>query len=391
MAQSQQQQMDPRTINRVLRQTVLENSIDMWQNVFVTTSAQGVANNVTNIPLRAVGLNKRFLVELVATVTAGAQNLTLQNLGPSCFFSPIIFNDLSNQQRLNTPSWHTVAVSSLKRRRIWGAAYTTDTPNGYGNVLAKEFVAPTTINATTAGTIYAYFEIPLSYSDFDLRGAIYAGVTNATMYLQLTVNPNLLVATGIDATQSMYQSAGAAAGVLTSFTMNIYQNYLDQIPRYPQGSQQAGQPMLPLLDVGTAYQLTYSPLAGLVAAQDNPQPYANFREFQSTTVYYDNAGVVNAGTDLNYFAIQSANFTNILKVDPPTNAMLTRILLGADMPKGMYYFDHRHKPISTIQYGNMAMVINPITVTSAASNFIFGYETLALINLITGAGALSGT
>jgi hypothetical protein len=381
--------MSPADANRAIREAVIRNAIDMWQNVYVNTITTGIPSAI-NIPLRPVGLVKRLLIELVATVTAGAQNLTLQNLGPSAFWNPIVFNDLNNQQRVNTPSWHMNAVSTMKRRRVYGAAYTTDTPNGYGNVLSKTFVAPSTINATTAGTIYGYYEVPVTYSDFDLRGAIYANVTNATLYLQLTVNPNLLVASGIDPTQSMYQSGGAAPGVLTTYTVNIYQNYLDQLPLWQSG-QQAGRPMLPMLDLGTAYLLNYSPLGGLANVQDNPQPYANFREFQSSIIYYDNNGVVNAGTDINYFAIQSANFTNILKVDPSTNTMLTRILLGDDMPKGMYYFDHRHKPISTIQYGNMTLVVNPSAVGGAGSILIFAYEATALINLVTGAGALSGT
>jgi len=386
---SQQAQMSPADANKAIRNAVVSQAIDMWQNTYSTTITTGIPSAL-NIPLRAVGLNKRVLVELIATVTAGAQSLTLQNLGPSAFFNPVFFNDLSNQQRVNTPSWHLTAVSSLKRRRVYGAAYTTDTPNGYGNVLSKTFVAPAAITNGTSGTIYAFFECPMSYTDFDLRGAVYANVTNATLYLGLTVNPNLLVASGVDATQSMYQSAGAAPGVLTSYTVNVYQNYLDQLPLWSQGPSQ-GRPMLPMLDIGTAYLLNYAPLGGLVANLDNPQPYANFREFQSTCIYFDNNGTVNAGTDISYFAIQSANYTNILKVDPSTNAMLTRTLLGDDMPKGMYYFDHRHKPISTIQYGNMAMVVNPLTVSGAGSQLVFAYEALALINLITGAGALSGT
>lgn len=391
MAASQQSapQMSPADANRAIRNAVVSQAIDMWQNVYANTVTTGIPSAL-NIPLRAVGLVKRLLIEVTATVTAGAQALTLQNLGPSAFFNPVLFNDLSNQQRINTPSWHLNAVSSLKRKRVFGAAYTTDTPNGYGNNLSKTFVAPTTIALSTAGTLYMYFEAPLSYSDFDLRGAIYANVTNATMYLGLTVNPNALVASGVDGTQSVYQSAGAAPGVLTSYTINVYQNYLDQLPLWTQGANQ-GRPMLPMLDIGTAYLLQYSPLGGLAANVDNPQPYANFREFQSTVVYYDNNGTVNAGTDISYFAIQSANFTNILKYDPPTNTMLTRMLLGDDMPKGMYYFDHRHRPINTIQYGNMAMVVNPLSVGGAGSVLIFCYESLALINLITGAGALSGT
>jgi hypothetical protein len=70
---------------------------------------------------------------------------------------------------------------------------------------------------------------------------------------------------------------------------------------------------------------------------------------------------------------------------------LSRLILGDDFPLGMYYFDFRNKPVSTIQYGNMQLLVNPSTVTDNQSNLLVGFESLALINMITQAGSLYGS
>lgn len=385
--QGQQQQADPVAVDKAIQGILIKNAIDMWQPISQGTLTGGMGQ-VVNIPLKNVGLVKKLWLELSAPITPSAQNQTLQPLGVAAFLSNVTFTDLSNQTRINTPSWHLNMVASAKRRRIFGAAYTTDTPNGYGNNYQHIMLASSSLTGGAgASTVYGFFEIPLSYTDFDLRGAIYAGIVNATLNLQFTINPNLLVVSTADATQSMYKSAGANAATLGNITYTLYQNYLDQLPI----NQQTGQPMLPVLSLGTAYLLNNTSFGGLVANQENPLPYANFREFLSTTVIYDNNGALNAGTDIDHFALQSANFTNIMRLDPWITTLLARQILGDDPPTGVYYFDHRHKPIATIQYGNMALQIQPSNVGAASSNFVVGYESTAIINMVTGAGSIAGT
>src|SRR5262249_15806830 len=133
--------------------------------------------------------------------------------------------------------------------------------------------APTTITATLTGAIEHYLEIPLSYTDHDLRGALWANTTSATAQIQLTVNPNMLVASTSDPTLAMYQSAGAATGTLTTFTITVYQNYLDQIP-----VDKNNQAILPLIDLSYSYILLNTSMGSLVQNQDNLYPYPNFRQ-----------------------------------------------------------------------------------------------------------------
>lgn len=386
MAAAQQQNMTPQQQNMIARQACVRQGVDMIQGIFTQTFTTG-PGTVINLPLRNVGLIKRLYIQIRATVsgTTGT-TLTLAPLGAANFLSNVTLTDLSNQTRINTSGWHLTTIASAKRKMVFGSAVTTDTPFGYGDNFQTVIAAPSTITAAaSSNNLFTYYEIPLSYSDNDMRGAIYANVVNATMNLQLTVNSNISVATGSDTTLSVYGSSTSTLATVPSFTVTVYQQYLDQLPL-----SQGGGPVLPLLDLSTAYLLNNTPVSGVVANQDNPIPYANFRDFMSTTLIYDNAGTLNTGSDINYLSIQSANYTNIIKYDPFTSALLTRNIMNDDVPKGMYYFDHRVKPISTIQYGNMQLIVNPSAVTSGAQ-FLMGYESLALINMITQAGSLYGS
>lgn len=378
------QQAQVQQANAAARQLVLQQSVDMLQTIYTNTLTTGVGT-VINVPLRNVGLVKRFWVRVRATVTAGAQAQNLTPLGASNFFSNVILTDLSNQQRINTAGWQLNMVSSAKRRRPLGSAMTTDTPMGFGDNFTNVMSAPSQIPANGSGEIDMIFEVPCSYTDHDLRGAIYANVNNATFQLQLTVNPNMFVSSVSDPTLAVYQSTGANTATLTTFDIEVMQNYLDQLPR------SNGQIVLPMLDLSTAYLLNNTAVSGVVQNQDNPIPYANFREFMSTILIYDNAGVLNTGSDITYFALQTANYTNIFKESPKFASFFARTIVGDDFPPGTYYFDHRNKPINTRQYGNMELIINPSNVGGATAAFLIGWEALAIINLVTGAGSLFGT
>jgi hypothetical protein len=403
--QTMTQQVTPQQQNIMARQAVIRQAVDMWLPIFsrtyTATNNQG-PGTIDNVPLRNVGLIKRLLIEISATVTAGATNaLNLTFNGASNFLSNVTFTDLSNQTRINTTGWHLYAVATAKRRRVYGGSHpfsqfpaTTGAetfgpnPAGYGTNQGPIY-ADNPIAVTVAGALNMYYEVPFSYTDHDLRGAIYANVTNATMNLQYTVNPQFFTTTLNSA--GVYQSTDGS-GTLTNFTVTVYQNFLDQLPIAQQGG-----PVLPLLDLSTAYLLNNTSISGVVANQDNPIPFSNFRDFMSLVLIYSDTGFNTGGFAgsgvhlINYLALQSANYTNIFKLDPRTNYLMSRLVIENDFPKPMFYFDFRHKPISTIQYGNMEMIINPNIVTTPQTAFFVGFESLALINMITQAGSLYGS
>lgn len=372
--------------NLIARDAVLRNSIERWQSIYSNTFTTG-AGTIINIPVQNVGLIKKFVVELQATISGSAGvTHTLTQLGLANFFSQVVFTDLSNYTRVNTAGWHLTAVASAKNRFSFAGAITaSDSPFGYGANFTSTQTAPLTITASAASNnIFGLFEIPIAYSDLDLRGAIYAGVVSATMNIQLTVNPNLFATSTGDPVLAVYQSSSATLATLPSFTINIYQVYLDQLPVGEKGV------ILPFGDISTAYLFNNITYTGMSANQDFQIPYANFREFMSTTVIYNNNGNLNLGTDITRFSIQSANLVNIIQHDVAISAMWSRLRLTQDFPAGTYYWDHRSKPIDTVQYGNMALIITPSNVGSATSAFYVGFEALGVINSVTNAGSLYG-
>ena len=361
-------------------------AVDMWSQLNPILPASPQPGSVLTFYVRNVGLVKRLIVTFKMTITAGAtHNSTLTAIGAANFISNVTFQDLGNNTRINTTGWHLTAISSAKRRRIFGAAYTSDTPFGYGNINNKVQQAPATLTANTGYEVDLCFEIPFTKNDTDLRGAVYADVTQATMQVQITLNPNMFVTSTSDPTLAMYQSAGTDAAILSNLSWQVNQNYLDQIPRDPK----TNAPILPQTDIGTAYLLNNTSSGLPTVNQDNGASFVNARSYESVTVIYDNNGTLNVnGSDINYFSLQSANFTSILRTDGKMQSLMERNVLQDDFPAGMHYFDFRHRPIDTDQYGNMQLIINPSSVGGAAAAFLYGWEAYGIIGLVNRGGSL---
>jgi hypothetical protein len=380
--------------NMAARLAVLQMAQNMWQNIYSTTLTNVPYGSVINVPIRQVGLTKRFLIEVAFTVSqSAAETQTLTKLGPANIFSNVTLNDLSNYTRVNTAGWHLFQLACMKQAffsgpagqgqtnfqpapSVYGAAYTNDSP-----IQAKAGAA--VINApspvTTAATGRMFFEVPVAYSDADLRGAIYTSVVSATMYLQMTVNPNFGVGTAGDPTLAVYQSSTAALALITSMTINVYQNYLDQIPLGQNG------PILPAQDISKMYLLTNGSFSALTGGQDFPITFPNFRAWQSLCVMYDNVGVTNYGTDVSLFQLQTANLANIRQLDPFTQLLFQRQALKNDFTAGSYYFDFRDKPINTNQYGNMQITVRP---TASTGTLLVAYEGIGIANQVINAGSI---
>jgi hypothetical protein len=397
--------------NASARAAVLGNSIEALQQIFSQSGINPAQQTVVNITPRNVGLIRGFYVHVATVFTTGiTTTLTRTTLGPANLLSLVTFNDLSNQQRINCAGWYLPMLDSQRRRNQsfsaelatgvpGSAASGTDTPLGFSANFTSNFAlaatntplmsCPATIAPSTANnTIDMWYYIPISYTDRDLRGAIYAGVVNSVMNLQVTFNnANFQVASTGDPTLAVFSSSGAVNAITAqTWSVEVYQDFLDQLPFSAQG------PILPFADLSWSYLINTTFFSGMTAGTDFPVPFPNFRNIQSVTLVYDNGGSLNTGQDVNYLSLQSANYTNIFKVSPAMAAILSRNILHMDMPKGLYYFDFRRKPLSTVQYGNLNLIVNPATVTSALgpSQFLVGFEQLAMQNQVVGAGSLAG-
>jgi len=411
-----QQQLSASQLNSAARYAIKARAVRMLQGIYTQTVTP--ANNPTlTVNPRNVGLINGFWIKVVATVAnASGQTANLTDFGPANILSQIQFNDLSNNTRIQTTGWHLSFINSWKTRRAFASALigtggtnrglqTTglqaafDDPTNYGSNWTA-ISAPATINTGANGTVTMWYWVPLAYNPDnpqtpDLRGAVYANVVNATMQLFLsfagTFGTSVCAANGADSTSSVYvQAAGGgtpASVTISSATVTVYQDYWDQIPTGPQGV------LLPILDLSTIYELKYTSVAAITAGVDFPYQYANFRDFLSTITVFVNNGSTGArgvGADVNTWALQAANFTNIWKVEPSLIAIMSRQHIGLDFPPGAYFFDSRVKPISTTQYGNMQLVLN---ASSASNNpyMLVAVEDFAVVQQLSMAGSLAAS
>lgn len=372
------QQANPYVVNQQARQLILSSAVERMQSVYSNTVAAS-SQPIINIAPRNVGLIKGFFIDVTAAVTNGATNTAnLTKLGPANILSNISFTDLQNNTRINTTGWHIHLLNTAKAGQPFGISHQlVSSPIAYGANYG-EIAASASLAANAAGTVTMRYYVPLAYSQNDLRGAVYAGVVNATMNLQLSINTAAFVASG-DATNAVYSGNSGTVG---NVTITVYQHYLDQLP-----VAQGGGVILPPMDMQTIYDLKSTSVNGMTVSNDFPIPYANYRSFLSTFFINDNGGTLNAGSDLNYVALQSANYTQIFKMSPVELSLMSLVQFGVDFPAGVYYVSHRNKPINTNQYGNVELVLNPSTV-NANAQVLVGYESFAQIGLLNQAGSL---
>lgn len=377
--------------NAANRAAIVQTAIRRQQEVF-SASFDPAAQTVLNIQPRYAGLILGFFVTVAATVTLGTNNGILTAWGPANLIQQVRFDDLSNNTRIQTTGWHLNAVNSAKGNAPFMAVRTnTLYPVGYGNTFTGNIAfAPATL--TTAGaTLRMTYWVPLAYSEVDLRGAMWANVVNATANLQLTMatSAQAFVAATADPTSAVYQFDGTGAtGAITNYKVSVHQVYYDQLPVDQQGNQ-----ILPIVDLSTLYMLTNTTLSGMVTGNDFPISYANFRSFLSTVVIYDNqvsGAYPAAGSDITYWALQTANFTQIFKYDAFYTGRYSRQSIGDDFPLGAYYFDTRAKPINTIQFGNQQLILNPAGTVNANASARIGWEAFAVTNTLVGAASLAG-
>lgn len=355
----------------------------MSQNVPGNNAAQG---QTISFNLNNVGLQTKITIEVQGTITAnGAEVLSKTPWGLANIFTQVVLTDLSNIQRVNTTGLHLFALATLRGRAAFGASFLNDSPVAMGSNFAVNDGPNTVSAATGAQNFRMFFVVPLAYHDTDLRGAIFANVTNAQWRLQVTINANFFMGSGAtDTLFGCYKSTVATPlSTLSNFQILVYQHYLDNLPR-----GKNNQPIVPLFSLSWNYLILNTTSTGMVATQDFPVQYANFRTFLSTIAIYDNGGTLNVGSDVNYVGIQVANQTFLEKLDPWMASLKVREMIGDDYPPGTYVFDHRRWPIVTDQFGNTQFVLNASNV-NASANLQMMYEMLSIQNQAINAGSLA--
>jgi hypothetical protein len=378
-------------VNQTITDLILAVGEDMTQPIASGSFVPNGNNNTINVPMRQVGYTRGFIVKIVAsfTNTDAAVAATLTNFGAANILSNVVVTDLDNYQRVNTSGWHLNFLNTAKEGWPFGAALlstATDSPVKYGNNYNVMGASASIADAGGTGTVTMYYWVPLAYGKKDLRGALYTGVVNATAYLQFTVN-QAPVSTSGDATLAVYsQPAATAKATITNLSYTVYQNYIDQLPRYSSGPN-AGAPILPPIAQRTQYRLVNTALSAISANQQFPIPFTNFQSFLSATAIYDQNGTLNPGTDITYWFLAAANTLQFFQLDPFTQSLRTRVKIKTDLPAGCYMFDFRDQPINTNQAGNMQLMLQPSSA-AAGSQVLIGWESFADVNSVLGAQSL---
>jgi hypothetical protein len=372
--------------NAVARQQLISQSILKKLLIYSFTGNPATINNTINIGgnnVRMSGLLTRFIVEVTATFAAtGGATPAVTEPGATNLLSNITFNDLQNNQRHNCPGMQLAITSLMKRHYPWLTSFTSAQKafGGPATVAPITYATPPT-NAGT-GTARCVYEIPVSISNKDLRGGIFLGVYGAQLSLQLTINPAPAPSSG-DSTFAVFYGANASS--ISSVTVNVYQEFYDQLP------MNGGAYVLPPLDISTVYQLTYTNFNNLSAGQDYYIPFANYRKYLSQSIIYNNSGTAGGltadGSDINYLQQVAANFTPIWKVYPLEQKRINREQFMCDLFEGLYVFRSYEKPVDTQNYGNMQLDINPITAGASSYAYVMS-EFIAYQNQISQAPSL---
>lgn len=415
-------QMDAGTFNQFCRDAITKGVIGSngmrlgpaaKRTIPISGGGTFVPNNTPQITVtpQNVGLLIGFWVQVVITVNNGSANpINLTDFGPANALANVQLQDLQNNTRIQCPGWLVAFSNSVRNHgQPFGSSMlrTTgmDSPINWGANFAGQISAPQTIPNGQNGVVTMWYFVPVCYSDTDLRGVIYINVLNATVQLILsfagnggTVGQNGVticaksVADGGDGTQAVYQcTVGGQNATLvtqTAVTVNVSQVFYDSLPKDPQLGL-----LIPQLDASTVYEMKQTTQSALVANQDFPYQYPNYRDILSTYVVYVNnpvGGVRGNGTDVNYLQVLTANFTALFKKTPALFALQTRNLIGTDMPPGCYYYNTRQKPINSTQYGNIQFIINPATVNAGAYEMI-GIEDFAAQQSLSIAGSLAAS
>lgn len=369
-------------------------ALELEQTLFQTSASGPLTSpgTVLQYKLNNVGLIRGLDVLIRGTITAGASTTsTLTPVGLANFLSQVDFQDFSSYHRITTAGWHLNLLESAKQRFSSFSAVTTDSPNGIVNqnpsppsrTQAFGQVAASTIASTVARDFQVVYRIPFARDRFDLRGAIWAKKTGASAFVFFTLNPNMFVVSTADPTLAVYQSGGTDLATLSNMSIEVYQDYLDFFPKDGNGDE-----IVPWKDLEMAYLISNTQLTPLSQGQDNYAPFADERQFLSVSAIYDNAGVLNKGNDVSYWAVKSANLLPIFQRSSFRQFCVQRKIFHDDLPPGMYYFPFEQRPIDTLAFGNTNLVLNPSSVTSAAAQILLGYESFGRIGAVARAQAI---
>jgi hypothetical protein len=380
-------------VNALARASIFRTAKPILQRVgskSFTNVAAG--NNVFQVNPLQIGFVRRFFVEIVATIsnTDTSHAAALTSFGADNILQNLTFNDFTGNPRHNCSGRSLSFVEAAKYRMVPSAAYTTDSVSGYGSIVASN-VAPA-ISASSSQTVRRIFEVPIMVDcGQNMAGGLWLGTNNQSTTLNITLNPSPIGLPGTDPLNFVYQLAAGGTTIsatpITSATVTVYQDYWNNVP-----SDKNGDPILPQLDLSTAYMITETNSGMTFAAnQQSAWNFPTFSKLLGTYLIYDNgAAALNPGTDLTQLALVVSNYSNIKQYDPYLIDRLARNVINASFPSGSYGFITRDHPLDVNQYPALQLQVTPSSANSG-SYMMLTTELLRPVQYMAAASGMGGT
>ena len=318
------------------------------------TNTQGAPGGQSRIKLYNVGLLKRLILLVTATVDIGTATATLSNKGPWNLINRVRLTDYSGTDRVNVSGAHLAAVNNARYRTYFG----------YNNEAAAAVFTNPNIPLTVGNTktLQFFLEVPVCYSATDTRGIINMQTSEGEMYLNVDWTATL-IANGND--DAVYNGAGTTTVVQsagTTFNIQCIQEYFS-----PQADAQ-GNVYLPPLDAVTVYEIN-----GMLRSSDNLAAnnerlinMPNMRSVIGAYVGFLQNGVMDSTNVTRHRVI--ANGNNVVQDWPNSfQLMEQRRWHNSDTRPGQYQYLYRDKPIETAMLGNSQIGFTPSAVAGTTN------------------------
>lgn len=336
--------------NAIMRAALLQSAPRM-RKLLGNFTQGGSLGGTTRVKLFNVGITTKLIIDVVATVDIAVATATLSPKAPFNLINRVKLTDYDGTDRVNCSGYQLWVAQCVRNEAIVGYNNQSQTA-----VLTSPLV-PT---AVAAGSTFRFqLEVPLAYSDTDLRGALLTQTAVGEAYLNLDWNTLFYQNGNADA---VLNGAATTTASNVSINVNVEQEFL-----LPQNV--GGQVPLPAIDLMTVYEL-----AGALKSADNLAVnseklinYPNVRSVIGAYFNYVNNGIMNAATtDVSKLRL-IANGNNVLREYSATSKLFDQrrfLTPDGDIRAGTYFESHRARPIETALYGNVQYGFTPSAVTT---------------------------
>ena len=321
------------------------------------------------IRLRNVGVITGLELRVSATVTIATDEPTPSPLAPYNLIQQCVTSDYNTTNRIFASGPMMYFLNSMRHGIPYmSAAQGNQQAYPAGPVTGVDTDQVLVPVATGTDTMQFSLDVPFAVDPGnDLTGAILAQTVVGEMFLKLQFAS---AAVG-DAWQSPYTALNSGTTAITNIMVEVWQRYIQ-----PQSAA------LPLYDLNTVYEF-----AGLYQTSNNiatnGQTFVDYPNVRSVTGAYfgfvDDGALTPNGTDISGLTLVANGNTRMREQDPLLVRKHMRMVLGGDLPPGMYYIPSRRNPIQTWIYSQVQELFNWGTV-SGSPYLNYAYESTYPLN-----------